>query len=219
MTNQALCKKLEVEAKFAIPDARTARVLQLVARIGEFTLDPAETLRVRDTFYDTRTRALRGARNVLRVRQRSDGRTLVALKAPTKQRGAIHRRPETEVAVNFERAPRKLSRENLPPRLDKLLAPMCNDASLHPLFATMQTRHIRAVRQGRRVIGEWSVDRVEFRAGTRRQVFYELEIELKKSGTEVELAELVEALRQSWKLKPQARGKFQRAQEFMSHNE
>lgn len=207
---------MEVEAKFGIPDAHTARALQRVVRLGEFALGPAQTLRVRDTFYDAPERRLSAALYVLRVRRQSDGKTLVTLKAPTRQEGAIHRRPETEAEMDSPRAPRALSRENLPPRIFKLIAPICADAPLHPLFTTLQTRHVRDVRRGRRVIGEWSVDRVEFRAGARRKVFYELEIELKKSGTEAELQELLNALAQDWKLEPEPRGKFQRAREFMA---
>jgi inorganic triphosphatase YgiF len=86
---------------------------------------------------------------------------------------------------------------------------------MHPVFSITQTRHIRVLKKGRRVVGEWSVDRVEFRAGERKRVFYELEIELKKSGTEQELAEILQALRKQVKLKPQLQSKFERALKFM----
>jgi len=206
---------MEIEAKFKIPDARAARELQRIARVGEFTLGPAQTIRVRDTFYDTAARHLSASRHVLRVRRRKDGKTILTFKAPTHQDGVIHRRPETEMQMAWPRAPRKLSRENLPPRIFKLVAPLCANAPLHSLFTTQQTRHVRVVRRGRRVIGEWSLDRVEFRAGARRKIFYELEIELKKSGTEVELQKLLDALAREWKLEPETRGKFQRARVFM----
>lgn len=205
---------MEIEAKFLIPDAKTAKRLRTLDALDSFTLDAPLLFKMRDTFFDTPARALIAARHVLRVRRRSDGKQFVTLKAPTEKIGAVHRRPETEIAVAFARLPKQLSRANLPPRVYKEIASLVGDALLHPLFSIAQTRHIRVMKTGRRVIGEWSVDRVEFRAGARRQVFYELEIELKKTGTEQELAECIAALRKQIKLQPQRRGKFERALKF-----
>jgi inorganic triphosphatase YgiF len=207
---------MEIEAKFVIPDAATARRLQALARIGVFALTEPQTLRVRDTFFDTPARALSAAHTVLRVRRRSDGKTLLTLKTPTAQRGAIHRRPEIEAAIPFVRAPQTLSRENLPPRIYRHIAPLVGDARLHPLVSISQTRHVRFLKKGRRVIAEWSIDRVEFRAGAAIQVMYELEIELKKSEAEAELAELACHVEKEWNLQPQPKSKFARALGFSS---
>jgi|SRR5581483_871853 inorganic triphosphatase YgiF len=205
---------MEIEAKFVIPDAVTARRLRALARIGEFALTEAQTLRVRDTFFDTPARTLSAARTVLRVRRRSDGKTFLTLKTPTAQRGAIHRRPEIEAEIPFARAPKTLARENLPPRIYKHIAPCIGDARLQPLVSISQTRHVRLLKKGRRVIGEWSIDRVEFRAGAQIRVMYELEIELSKSEAEAELAELARYIEKEWNLQPQPKSKFARALAF-----
>lgn len=205
---------MEIEAKFSVPDARTAGKLQSLNALGDFLLDAPVVLKMRDTFFDTPAGALTRARHVLRVRLRSDGKAFITLKAPTHKIGAVHLRPETEIELIPARLPKTLSRSNLPPAVVKRIAPLVGDSILHPLFSITQTRHIRVVKQGRRVIGEWSVDRVEFRAGARRHVLHELEIELKKSGKEQELGELVAALRKQIKLKPQPRSKFARALAF-----
>jgi inorganic triphosphatase YgiF len=182
--------------------------------LDSFTLGAAHDLKMRDTFYDTPARALITARHVLRVRRRNDAKQFVTLKAPTEKIGAVHRRPEIEVEVDFARLPNHLSRANLPPRVYKHIASLVGDAVLHPLFSIAQTRRLRVLKMGRRVIGEWSVDRVEFRAGARTQVFYELEIELKKTGTETDLKACVAALKKHIRLAPQRHGKFQRALKF-----
>lgn len=209
---------MEIEAKFSIPDVQTARQLQVLDALGAFVLGAPRVLKMRDTFFDTSARALGSARYVLRVRQRNDDKQFVTLKAPTEKRGAVHHRPETEVELHIARLPNELTRANLPPRVFKHIAPFVGDAALHPLFSITQTRHVRVLKKGRRVIAEWSVDRVEFRAGARRQVFYELEIELKNSGTEAELEEFTNALRKEIKLKPQRSGKFVRALQFYRAN-
>lgn len=205
---------MEIEAKFSVPDVRAAGQLQSLNALGDFILDAPVVLKMRDTFFDTPAGALSHARYVLRLRLRSDGKTFVTLKAPTEKTGAVHRRPETEVAIDLRRIPKTLARSNLPPAVLKRIAPLVGDSELHPLFSITQTRNIRVVKKGRRIIGEWSVDRVEFRAGARRHVLHELEIELKKSGTEQELKEMIKALRKQTKLKPQPRSKFARAREF-----
>ncbi len=205
---------MEIEAKFSIPDARAARQLQTLDALGAFTLTAPHTLKMRDTFFDTSAQDLTRARHTLRLRRRSDGKQFVTLKAPTQKNGAVFRRPETEREIYFARSPKRLTRAMLPPRISRLLAPFVGDASLHPLFSITQTRRVRVLKHGRRVIGEWSVDRVEFRAGARRRVFYELEIELKRTGTEKELAASIAALQKIMQLEPQRRGKFERAFEF-----
>lgn len=206
---------MEIEAKFTIPDPITAKRLKKIDALDSFTLDAPQTLKMRDTFFDTTAQALHAVKSVLRVRRRNDGKSFVTLKTAPQKRGAVHRRPEFEAEANSAGTPKTLSRENLPPRIYKQIASLVDNASMQPLFSITQTRHIRALKKGRRVVGEWSVDRVEFRAGARRQIFYELEIELKKSGTEQELAEILAALRKQVKLQPQLRGKFERAYEFM----
>jgi inorganic triphosphatase YgiF len=102
----------------------------------------------------------------------------------------------------------------LPPRIYKHIAPCIGDARLQPLVSISQTRHVRLLKKGRRVIGEWSIDRVEFRAGAQIRVMYELEIELSKSEAEAELAELARYIEKEWNLQPQPKSKFARALAF-----
>lgn len=207
---------MEIEAKFTVPDAATAHYLARVVQLGRFVLDAPKTLTMRDTFLDTRDRALSRAHVVLRLRRRSDGRRFLTVKSSARRTGAIYRRAETEVELSGKNGGLGQATAEMPPQIAKLIAPLVKHAPLMPLFSIAQTRRIRRIRAGRRVIAEWSLDRVTFRAGHRRRMFYELEIELKNSGTEQELQEIVGELLREAKLKPQREGKFVRALAFSS---
>ncbi len=205
---------MEIEAKYFVPNSAFARKLRALERVNGFSLSTPTRLRVRDTFFDTRTNDLLQVRYVLRIRQRSDGKLFITLKQPTIRQDAIHRRPETEQELHIQKTPRVLHLSELPPRIKKLVAPIARSDSLVPLFSISQTRQIRMLRQGRAVIAEWSLDHVRFRAGRRTRAFYELEIELKNKGTEKDLAKLTAWLEQEYQLQPAVESKFARALEF-----
>ncbi len=206
---------MEVEAKFTVPDAKTARALSALKRLDGYTLGVAKTLSMRDTFYDTPPHNFRAARQVLRVRQRSDGRFIVTLKGETDRRAAIHSRSEIEVTLKQLKKGHVEIGALPSSELRDVLAQIAGDQPLVPFVSIQQRRAIRAVRHARQIIGEWSCDRVQFRAGTRRRVFYELEIELKKSGTVHDLEKIAEVLAREWRLLPQWESKFARALKFL----
>ncbi len=210
---------MEIEAKFIVPNARIANKLTSLSDIGGFTLASVEALTLRDTFFDSRAHQLMVARYVLRVRHRTDGKTFITVKTPAIREGAIHRRPETEATVNWERTPRILPSKTLPKPIRNLIEPLVGETDLVSMFSITQMRRVRPVHYGRRIIAEWSVDRVEFKSGGRHKMFYELEVELKKTGTEQDLTLMVGDLMNNLSLQPQLTGKFQRALEFMrEHN-
>lgn len=206
---------MEIEAKYIVPDKRAANEQRALDRIDSFTLGAATRYVVRDTYFDTRANDLLNTRHVLRLRQRSDGRAFLTFKAPVQKTGAIHRRPETEVAVTFARSPRVLQVNALPVHIRKLVVPLAHKAVLYPMFSISQRRLVRNVRAGRKTIGEWSLDHVRFRSGARTHEFYELEIELKKTGTVQELRRITAWLEREFDLRPQTESKFKRALDFM----
>ena len=211
---------MEIEAKFAVTNDATVKKLRALERVENFALGEQKRVVMRDMFFDTRTDALHNVRYVLRVRcvrnrtPRNDGKFFLTLKTPTITQGAIHRRPEIEQEIFIARTPRVLRVNELPTKFRTLIAPV-TDANLLPLFSIAQTREVRNVLRGRRVIAEWSLDFVKFRAGERRHAFYELEIELKKAGTENDLEKIAEWLQNEFQLTPVSKGKFLRAVEFM----
>ncbi len=208
---------MEIEAKFAVPADATPEKLRALDRVGNFALGERERVTMRDTFFDTRANALQNVHYVLRVRKRNDGKFLLTLKTPTTTDGAIHRRPEIEMEMNPARATRVLRVNELPKKFRQLIAPVTQE-NLYPLFSISQTREVRNVLRGRRVIAEWSLDFVKYRAGERKRAFYELEIELKKAGTENDLQNIAEWLQKEFQLRHVEKGKFLRAVEFMRGN-
>ncbi|MCC7161589.1 MAG: CYTH domain-containing protein [Anaerolineae bacterium] len=209
---------MEVEAKYIVPDPDAVRRLGRIERIDRFKLSAPTRYVAQDTFFDTRANDLVGSRHVLRLRRRSDGRALLTFKAPAEKSGAIHQRPETEVEVSFARTPRVLSVGALPRRVRKLVAPLVRSDDLYPLFSISQRRIVRNVRDGRKTIGEWSLDHVRFRAGERKHEFYELEIELKKTGTDNELSIIADWIEHELGLEAQTESKFKRALDFWQMN-
>lgn len=205
---------MEIEAKFRIPNVRAAQELAAVERVGDYTLGPEETVRVRDTFYDTATGLLERVRHVFRARRREDGMVILTLKGMTRSRGPVHSRSEREITVpGLTRG--ELSASDLPDgELRRALEDLVGPQPLKPFLRVRQARRVRPVRRRRRIVGEWSVDRVEFRAANRRRTFYELEIELKHSGTRKELGALVAEVRHTWSLQAVREGKFLRALKF-----
>lgn len=206
---------MEIEAKFDVPDERIARKLRKVQGAGEFTWSAPRRVTVRDTFYDTPEKNLTSTRHVLRLRRRNDGRAFFTFKAPAQRQVGYQIRPETEVEVALARTPRSLKASKVPLRIRKLVAPLAQGQILHPLFSISQTRETRLLRRGRRIIAEWSLDKVRFRSGDKKRAFYELEIELKKSGTEQDLRGIAEWVKHEFELETQPLGKFARAVEFM----
>jgi inorganic triphosphatase YgiF len=205
---------LEIEAKFKVVDAALARKLRALDRVADYSMSAPSRYVVHDTFFDTPGGVLLRERNVLRVRRRSDGNVFLTLKTSATREGAVHSRPEIEAKIVLRRAPRVLHVHELPARFKKLLAPLVDAEPLFPLITISQTREVRMLRQGRQVVGEWSLDRVKFRAGSHRRAFYELEIELKKAGMLLDLNKIAGWLEREFHLAPEQESKFARALHF-----
>jgi len=206
---------MEIEAKFVVPDQAVARKLRALDHLAGFSFSAPTRLFVRDSYFDTQKNDLLAKRVVLRVRRRSDGKTLLTLKTPATTQGAIHIRPEIETELSHTRIPRVLLVNELPPSFKKMLAPIVHSEAVHPMFSISQTRDVRTIRRSRRVIAEWSVDFVKFRSGQRKRSFYELEIELKKAGTSEELQTIADWIAHEYNLYPSSESKFARALTFM----
>jgi inorganic triphosphatase YgiF len=180
--------------------------LQTVDQIAGYTLSPGQTKQVHDTFVDTPYRAILAARHVCRKRE-VDGHIVMTLKRGQTVAGAVHRRDEWEVTLESER-----SIGQWPPSeiRDRLLA-LVGDVPLVPLFDQHQTRIVRWASRADRVVAEVSVDHVMLSIKGHEQSYYEVEIELKASGTEEDLAWMAAALADEWHLRPETRSKFSRA--------
>ena len=196
--------QIETEAKFIIPDPATFDALKSLNQLGDFTLTPAGVQHLTDRYLDTADKRLLQAGFACRLR-RVDDQQILVLKSLTPATNEIHRRQEIEMAVTEAQPQTWVENE-----AKTLVLGIIGQSPLQTLFTLYQTRHRSYAHfQGRQVI-ELSLDKVGLHRAD--QVDYlELEAELIKDGTEVDLTRFVEAL-QHWRpLKPDLSTKFERA--------
>ncbi len=197
---------MEIEAKFAVPDETTWLKLQTVTKIVGYALSVGKTKRVHDTFMDTPDRAILASGHVCRMRK-VDSQIVMTLKGEQTVEGAVHRREELEVTLE-----RELPIGQWPPsEIRERLLGIVGDVKLAPLFDQHQTRIIRWASYADRVVAEMSVDKVELSINGREQSYFEVEFELKATGTEDDLAAIAACLQNEWRLKPEPLSKFARA--------
>ena len=202
--------EIEVEAKFAVPDAETFQRLQAVDHLAGFALSTGQIKQVHDTYLDTVERLILAAGYACRRREQ-EGEVLITLKGLRGAGGAVHRREELEVALPADQPPTQWPASPARERVLQLIG----DAPLAPLFELQQARHVRLVSQGERQVGEWSLDQVTLTVGDLEQIYHELEIELTPQGAEDDLAAIVTCLQDEWGLEPEPRSKFERALPFL----
>ena len=197
---------MEIEAKFLVPDEATWLQLQTVDQIAGYTLSSGQTKQVHDTFVDTPDRKILASQYVCRKRE-VDGHIVMTLKQGQTVEGAVHRREEWEVTLEHEQPIGQWP----PSEIRERLLSVVGDVPLVPLFDQHQTRIVRWASLAGREVAEVSVDHVMLSIKGREQSYYELEVELKASGTEGDLAQMAASLATEWHLPPDTRSKFSRA--------
>ncbi|MFL7791352.1 MAG: CHAD domain-containing protein [Anaerolineae bacterium] len=199
---------MEIEAKFAVPDAKTLQRLQTVKQLTDFTLAAGQTKQVHDTYLDTADRTILSAGYACRQRVQADG-VLITLKGLENAEGAIHRREELEILLPKAQPPAKWPKSPARERVLQLIG----KAQLMPLFELQQTRTIRPMHHNRQLVAEMSLDEVHLTVKGEEKSYFELEMELMPRGTEGHLAEISTHLQDEWRLRPEPRSKFERALE------
>jgi CHAD domain-containing protein len=209
---------LEIEAKFGIRDEQTFEKLLQATALAGFALGETAVAELHDRYLDTAEGAMRAAGYACRLRRLGsseassgpppDGRVLATLKALGGAVGAIHRRPEYEVALAKPSPP-----ADWPPGPARDLAvDLAGAEPLIILFDIQQTRYSRPLLDGDRVVAELSLDRVRLSRGdVLADTYLELEAELEPGGSERDLERLVDKLEDEWGLEPDDQSKFERA--------
>jgi CHAD domain-containing protein len=201
---------MEIEAKFAVPNAETFERLQAVKRLGAFTLAAGQTKHVRDTYSDTADRTILAAGYACRRRVQDDG-VLITLKGLGGAEGAVHRRDELEILLPEDLPPAEWPDSSVRDRVLQLTG----KTQLIPLLELQQKRTVRPMRKNRRLVAELSLDEVQLTVKDEKQVYFELEAELTPRGTESDLTEVAAHLQEEWGLTPEPRSKFERALEAL----
>mgnify|MGYP000478988584 CR=1 FL=1 len=195
---------MEVEAKFIIQDTQTYHNLQVMDRLGYFSITAPRVKAMRDTYLDTPDRRLLRSGYACRQREQ-DGYAVIALKSLHGVEGNVHRREEVEAPLaRVEMPPEQWPDSTARQRVLALIDPFMQ---LQPLLHVEQRRVVRDVLYAQRLVAELSLDTVT----SCDQVYHELEIELKGLGTEYDLAAILEKLTRMPGLKPESRSKFERA--------
>lgn len=195
--------KLEVEAKFIIPEATTLAALQSTSRLGEFVLIPLQTQAVFDRYLDTADRRLLQAGFACRIRTVNDQK-LLTLKSLTPAEDHIHRRQEIEMEIETDQPQAWAEGE-----AGRLLLEIAGTSSLQTLFDLHQTRHQFRVCLAKQPVIELSLDEVSLREAETVD-YFELEAELIGTGTEADLARFIEILKSKWALIAEIQSKFER---------
>jgi len=195
----------ETEAKFIVPDRSTFDHLHRITRFGSYTARESRSIEVRDRYLDTADRRFLHHRFAVRIRE-SDEKLLLTLKGLGNANGAVHTReeyqadvPGIEIGAWPEGEARNLASE------------IAGDNPLTDLVTVDQTRTVRNLYDGRRLVAEWSLDDVTIPTPDAPLRFYELEIELRPDGTPDDLARLAELFTGKYGLDPQPESKFERA--------
>ncbi len=220
-------RKMEIEAKFALPDVATLQRLQAASQMAGFALSTGQVKQVHDTYLDTAGRLILAAGYACRWREQGE-EMLITLKGLGGAEDAVHRREELEVLLPAEQPPAQrfdvahrrrfdVTPHKWPasPVRDRVLQ-LIGEAPLAPLFDLQQTRVVRLVSQGERLVAELSLDDVHLVAEGGEQAYLELEVELAAPGTEDDLATIVTCLQDEWGLEPERRSKFERALAFLA---
>ena len=195
---------MEVEAKFIIQDTQTYHDLQVIERLGYFSISAPRVENICDTYLDTPDRRLLRSGYACRQREQ-DGCAVISLKSLHGAEGNIHRREEVEaplarIEIPPEQWPDSAARQRVLALIDPLMR-------MQPLLHLEQHRVVREVLYAQRLVAELSLDTVT----SYDQVYHELEVELKGTGTEYDLAAILNKLKQMPGLQPEQRSKFERA--------
>jgi CHAD domain-containing protein len=205
---------MEIEAKFSISEAKIRQAFTQIGRLGPFHVGEPRVRHLIDTYLDTPQWTLLHAGYACRQRQMA-GKLLITLKGLRQGtdagHGAIHRRPEWEVAL-----PTALPPAQWPPgEARRRVRQIVGDSPLEPLFTLRQKRVLRDVTRAAARIAELSLDAVTLHHGGHEQRYDELEIELQEAGVESDLAHLIDLLQARWALEAEIRSKFERGLSFI----
>lgn len=201
----------EVESRYVVPDRALFNRLRKLGRLGLYDMVPKGSVRVTDHYLDTRGRALMRQGWACRLRSRN-GDWLLTLKGPNDPRGAILSRPELEISLpdpiqDVAHWPKGEIRQ----RVQQLTGGL----PLQMLLTIKQLRHLFAVSEASRPVGELSLDVVRIAGNGLRHQSYMLECELLEGGRIADLEALDRLLLGEYGLIAEPRSKLRRALELV----
>lgn len=201
---------MEIEAKFSVPNATVLAHLNALQQMAGFSVLPPKVKSLRDCYLDTEDRRIFAHGYALRRRKQDDGDWIISLKGLGGATGAIHRREEVETKLMpqlTEQAPTIWQQSEVYSKLQQMLG----TATLDVLFCLSQKRITHRIADAERIVAKMSLDEVHLPLKTAETIFFEMEVELTKDGTEDDLRKIVTFIQENFFLHPETRSKFERA--------
>lgn len=206
-------KSRETEAALVIRSDKAAEIANQIAKIealGAYRLEPQETQKIRDIYFDMPDQLLQKQKLALRIRQ-VNGKTLITLKGPAqKKAGGGQERLEIEFAWSFTaltRIVRELRAREIEIKLSRqdFVRPDPIGTLKRLGFVPIQDR--TTIRQVRKIVAsdqssegelaELAVDAVTYRLGKQAVRLHEIEIEAKHK--KARLDEMIQPLEKMFK--------------------
>jgi CHAD domain-containing protein/uncharacterized protein YjbK len=196
--------RIEVEAKFAVPDRLAFEGLLAAEALSGFEMGSRTVRQVTDHYLDTRDWTLLAAGYACRARER-EGTRVLTLKSFGETVKAIKQRDEHEIVL--DPAVPLTDAAHWPAGSAKtLVREAIGDRPLEVRLTLQQVRHAYPLLDGGRPVVELSLDQVYF---GEHEPFYELEVELLPTGSIAELEQVIKALEEKWTLLSVSLSKFE----------
>ncbi len=197
---------MEIEAKFAVPNAETFEKLLAASDLAGLTYGQARIKQVHDRYLDTAGQVLLRGGFACRLRVSGKGR-VATLKSLTPPDGALHSRVELEVRLPVDGDE---TIQTWPASEAKTLAEqLAGNRPLLPLVDVYQKRHVVPLLKAGESVIELSLDQVRL-GGPDAPFFFEVEAELRPEGDLADLEGVIEALKGAWGLAAESLSKFER---------
>jgi inorganic triphosphatase YgiF len=205
--------KVEVEAKFEIPDRSVFDRLLAVERLAGLAVGEQTIKRVTDHYLDTPDWMILAAGYACRVRD-GEAERVLTLKSVGHMDGAVQRRDEYEAPLDPDAPIWDKSRWPAGPART-LAEKAAADKPLEIHLTLRQTRHVCPLLDRDRLVAELSLDEVRFEDN---DLIFELEVELPSTGTVAELDQIARVLEDEWKLTPASLSKLERGLQIRQKN-
>lgn len=194
---------MEIEAKFIISERDSFEKLKGITSIAEFDAGEPVDKEFTDTYLDTMDMAIYASGFSFRCREKGS-KVTYTLKSLSTSNSLVHMREEVEFTLT-EKLPVK-DWDNCVLR-ERVLS-MTGSGELFPLFTVTHKRTDFLLDTGQRNVAELSFDDVILKCEKSKKSYLELEVELTGDGTESELNQIAEYLRDEEGLTPGSSSKF-----------
>ena len=204
---------MEIEAKFIISERDTFEKLKGITFINGFSTGKPVDKEFTDTYLDTMDMAIYASGYSFRCREKG-GKVTYTLKSLSTSTTLVHMREEVEFTI-AEKLPVK-DWDNCV--LKKRVLSIIGSGELFPLFTVTHKRTDIPLVIDQRDVAEMSFDDVVLTCEKSKKSYLELEVELTGEGTEPEMNQIAEYLRDELGLTPGSSSKFDNGLELFMEN-